>query len=176
MMSETVMNSTIPKIGRLAIAHVPLSVIYRPERFTQQGGVLTTKELLARLREKKVKNADIARALNVTPSRVTEMFDGTRALKLDEAVKLSEAFDLEPEPSPQVPALPGPVSQLIVQHIARELGRPLAQDAPQLRELSEDLRAFSEFVTDPKVRESIDLAMAFFQAMRLRRPAPEAVS
>jgi transcriptional regulator with XRE-family HTH domain len=138
--------------------------------------VLTTKELLARLREKKVKNADIARALGVTPSRVTEMFDGTRALKLDEAAKLSEAFDLEPPPSPQVPALPAPVSQLIVQHIARELGRPLAQDAPQLLELTEDLRAFSEFVTDPKVRESIDLAMAFFQAMRLRRPAPATVS
>jgi hypothetical protein len=175
-MSATVIDTGYTEYRKPCKRILPLSVIYRPERFTQQGGVLTTKELLARLREKKVKNADIARALNITPSRVTEMFDGTRALKLDEAAKLSEAFDLEPPPTPQVPALPGPVSQLIVQHIARELGRPLAQDAPQLRELSEDLRAFSEFVTDPKVRESIDLAMAFFQAMRLRRPAPAAVS
>jgi hypothetical protein len=138
--------------------------------------VLTTKELLARLRENKIKNADIARALNVTPSRVTEMFDGTRALKLDEAAKLAAAFDLEPEQSPAVSPLPAPVSQLIVQHIARELGRPLAPDAPQARELAEDLRAFAEFVTDPKARESIDLATAFFQALRLRRPAPEGVS
>jgi hypothetical protein len=176
MMPETVMNSGYTENRKACNSELPVSVIYRPERFNQLGGVLTTKELLARLRDRKVKNADIARALSLTPSRVTEMFDGKRALKLDEAVKLSEAFDLEPEPSPQVPALPGPVSQLIVQHIARELGRPLAQDAPQLRELSEDLRAFSEFVTDPKVRESIDLAMAFFQAMRLRRPAPEEVS
>jgi hypothetical protein len=149
--------------------------IYCPERFNPLGGVLTTKELLARLRDKGIINADIARALKISPSRVTDLFDGDRALKLDEAVKLVEAFDLEQPPSPQVPALPGPVSQLIVQHIAQELGRPLEQDAPQLVELSEDLRAFSEFVTDPKVRESIDLAMAFFQAMRLRRPAPEAV-
>jgi transcriptional regulator with XRE-family HTH domain len=138
--------------------------------------VLTTKELLARLRDKKVKNADIARVLNISPSRVTDLFNSDRALKLDEAAKLAGAFDLESAPSPQVPPLPGPVAQLIVQHIAQEIGRPLAQDAPQLRELSEDLRAFSEFVTDPKVRESIDLAMRFFQAMRLRRPAPEEVS
>lgn len=171
MMSSEVIDAGYTEKRKLCNSSVPLSVIYRPERFPHLGRVLTTKELLARLREKGIKNADIARALDVTPSRVTEMYDGTRALKLDEAVKLSEAFDLEQEPSPRVPALPPQVSELIVQHIAQAIGRPLPQDAPQLRELAEDLRAFSEFVTDPAARESIDLAMAFFQAMRLRRPA-----
>jgi hypothetical protein len=164
------MGSNIPEIGSHASPNLPLSVIYGAKGFRHLRVVLTTKELLARLRDRSVKNADIARALSVTPSRVTEMYDGTRALKLDEAVKLVEAFGLEQEPSPREAPIPAQVSQLIVQHIARELGRPLNEDAPQLQELAEDLRAFSEFVTDPAVRESIDLATAFFQAMRLRRP------
>lgn len=176
MMSATVIDAGYTEYRKVCKPVLPVSVIYRPERFNQLGGVLTTKELLARLRDKGVINADIARTLKISPSRVTDLFDGTRALKLDEAVRLCEKFDLEPPPSPQAPPLPGQVSQLIVQHIARELGQPLAQDAPQLQELAEDLRAFSEFVTDPKVRESIDAAMNFFQAMRLRRPAPATVS
>jgi hypothetical protein len=176
MMFETVITGDYTENRKLCNSRLPVSVIYPTERLRQACGVLTTKELLARLRDRGAKNADIARALSVAPSRVTEMYDGTRALKLDEAVKLVEVFALEQEPGPPVPALPAPVSQLIVLHIARELGRPLKPDAPQLQELAEDLRAFSEFVTDPKVRESIDLAMAFFQALRLRRRAPEEVS
>jgi hypothetical protein len=174
MMSGTVINGCYTENRKAYKGPIPISVIYPPERLPQLRVVLTTKELLARLREKGIKNADMA--LGLTPSRVTEMYDGTRALKLDEAVKLAEAFELEQEQGPPVPPLPGPVSQLIVQHIARELGRPLKQDAPQLQELAEDLRAFSVFVTDPTVRESIDLAMTFFQALRLRRLTPEEVS
>jgi hypothetical protein len=172
MIAETVMENGYTENRKGCKTPNPLCVIYPLVDNRQPVGVLTTKELLARLRDKGVRNADIARALDVTPSRVTEMYGGTRALKLDEAVRLTEAFDLEPEPSQKVAPLPGPVAQLIVQHIARELGQPLAPDAQQVRELAEDLRAFSEFVTDPKVRESIDLATAFFQALRLRRPAP----
>lgn len=152
-------------------------VIYPPERIQQTTAMLTTRELLARLREKGVKNADIARALNVTPSRVTELFDNRRALKLDEAVKLAAAFELiEPLSSRRESPLPPAIARLAVSHIAAQLGIPLAEDDPRLRELAEDLRAFVEFVNDPKVRESIDLAMAFLQAMRIRRPAPEEVS
>jgi len=172
MICETVINHGYTENRKVCKPSFPLSVIYRPERFFQLRVVLTTKELLARLREKGVKNADIARALNVTPSRVTEMYDGTRALKLDEAVKLVDAFDLEQQPSQRVSPLPAPVSQLLVRHIALQLGHPLNEDSQQLRELAEDIRAFAEFVTDPEVRGSIDLATAFFQALRLRRPAP----
>lgn len=176
MICETVINHGYTENRKLCNSSVPLSVIYQPERFTHLEKVLTTKELLARLRDKGIKNADVARALNVAPSRVTEMYDGTRALKLDEAVKLAAEFDLEQGPSRQVGPLPAPIAQLIVQHIAQEIGQPLQQDDPQLPELAEDLRAFAVFVNDPKVRESIDLAMTFFQALRLRRLAPEEVS
>jgi predicted XRE-type DNA-binding protein len=172
MICETVMDRTIPKIGSLSSADLPGCVIYPVTAFRHSQGVLTTKELLARMRERNIKNAAIARALEVTPSRVTELFNGERALKLDEAVRLVEAFDLESESSQRVAALPAPVAQLIVRHIALQLGKPLEEDSPALQALGEDIRAFCEFVTDPKVRESIDLAMAFFQALRLRRPAP----
>ena len=174
MICETVIDRSYTENRNDCNSRVPLCVIYPPSAFRQAGGVLTTKELLARLRDRNVKNADIARALQITPSRVTELFNGERALKLDEAAKLVAAFDLEAEQSPdsKVSPLPAPVSRLVVQHIARQLDRPLEEDSPQLEALAEDLRAFAEFVTDPAVRESIDLAMAFFQALRLRRPAP----
>ena len=145
-------------------------VIYGDQPLSQLRVVLTTQELLRRLADRGVKNADIARALNITPSRVTEMHKGLRAIKLDEAAKLVEKFDLESEPSQRVSPLPAPVAQLLVEHVALQLGHSLAPDSQLLAELSEDLRAFAEFVSDPKVRGSIDLAMAFFQALRLRRP------
>jgi hypothetical protein len=176
MMSGTVINAGYNENRKPYNPLNTLSVIYPPKQISHSRLVITTKELLARLRDRGIKNAEIARALNLPPPRITEMFDGARAVKLDEAAKLVAAFDLELEPSPRVAPIPAPVAQLIVQHIARELGQPLQSDAPQLKELAEDLRAFSEFVSDPKVRESIDLAMAFFQALRLRRPAPATAS
>ena len=178
MMSSEVIAAEYTDIRKDCNRRIPVCVIYAPEGISQSKGVLTTVELLARLRERKVKNAEIARALNLSASRVTELFDGTRALKLDEAAKLAEAFSLEDGrlSSQRVSPVPAPVARLIVEHVALELGVRLQGNEQKIDELSEDVRAFAEFVTDPKVRESIDLAVAFFQAMRLRRPAPEEVS
>lgn len=148
----------------------PDCVIYADATAGQPSVVLTTVELLARLTDKGVKNAEIARALGVTPSRVTEMFKGDRAIKLDEAVKLVEAFGLESPPSQKAPALPVPVARLIVLYIAAELG-VTDPNRHQVQALAEDVRAFAEFVNDPVARGSIEAAEVFFQAMRLRRPA-----
>lgn len=135
-------------------------------------GMLTAAELLARLNERGVKNADIARALKVTPSRITEMKKGERRLLLDEAVKLVEVFELEsPQGHPASP-LPAPIARLVVQYVSHELGANLEGNQDQLEELAQDIRAFAEFVADPSVRESVEAAEAFFQAMRLRRPKP----
>jgi hypothetical protein len=147
-------------------------VIYPDCAVRHSTTVLTTHELLRRLGDRGIKNADVARVLKVTPSRITEMHKGLRAIKLDEAVKLVQAFGLEEEPSPRVAPVPPQIAQLIVQYVAAELGVDLATNAALIAELSEDVRAFAEFVTDPQVRESIDAATAFFQAMRLRRPTP----
>jgi hypothetical protein len=154
---------------------VQKSIIYPEGPLGQLTTMLTQGELLTRLRallgDKKIRNADIARAIDIHPSGVTELLKpGGRNLKLDEAVKLVEAFDLESPPSQRVPPLSGRISRLIVMYVAGELG--VSQDArrEQLEELAEDVRAFAELVADPKYRDSVEAAEAFFQAMRLRRP------
>jgi hypothetical protein len=139
----------------------------------QAQGVLTTVELLARLEEKGIKNADIARTLKVTPSRITEMKKGERTIKLDEAAKLVSEFDLEApaqQPAQRVAVLPQEASRLLVRYIAEELACPVAE--PRLQEIAGDVRAFAEYVTDPHVRGSLELLTGFFDVMRLRHLSP----
>jgi hypothetical protein len=89
-----------------------------------------------------------------------------RELTYDEGVKLIEAFGLEQ--SHQAQPLRSSILRLAVLHVARSLQAPI-QEA-QIGELAEDLRAFSEYVANPKVRSSIEAAEGFFQALQLRRP------
>jgi hypothetical protein len=147
------------------------SVVYRPYDSFHVRPVMDTDELLARLKEKGVRNVDMARALNLPESRIPEIKDKRRALKLDEAAKLARAFALEPtqEASP----LPIPILRLVVQYVGLAFGARLEGRERLIAELTEDLRAFSSFASDPKVRSSIEAAETFFQAMRLRRPAAE---
>ena len=133
-----------------------------------------TDELLARLEAKKVRNVDIARALGLPDSRVPEIRDRRRALKLDEAVKLVRAFGLEQEVT--VSPLPAPILRLVVQYVAAALGVAQERTQGRVEDLTEDLRAFAEFVADPKVRRSLDAAEAFFRAMELRRPSAESAA
>jgi hypothetical protein len=148
------------------------SVVELPYAMRQRGRVLDTDQLLALLDEKGVRNVDIAKALGLPDSRIPEIKRKERALKLDEGVKLVRAFGLEPAQA--VVPLPPAISRLVVRHVAEALGADPGE--ARLADLSEDLRAFSEYVADPKVRRSLEAAEAFFQAMRLRRPksAPEA--
>jgi hypothetical protein len=131
--------------------------------------MLDTTELLARLEAKGVRNVDMAKVLGLPDSRIPEIRDRRRALKLDEAAKLVRAFELEPD-SPAV-ALPKGILRLTVQHVASRLGVDLEKNRAVLNDVTQDLRAFSEYVADPKVRRSIDAAEGFFRAMALRRPA-----
>lgn len=176
MISVTVMGETIPENGRVASPDVTKSVIYRNVPRRQLTGVLTTVELLARLEERGVKNADIARAINVTPSRITEMKKGERAIKLDEAATLVSAFGLEEPGEPEQdqqpePPLPSPIARLVVRYIAAELGSELSDE--QVAELGEDVRAFVQFVADPNVADPIRAAEDFFRMIRIRRTSPE---
>jgi hypothetical protein len=140
------------------------SVVYGAYDKRHPKDVLDTQALLARLAEKKIRNADIARALGLPDSRVPEIKDGRRALKLDEAAKLVRAFELEEDSQP----LPTPIARLVVQYIAHELGaRPTEA---RLAELSEDVRAFAAFAADPRARRSVEATEAFLSALRLRRP------
>jgi hypothetical protein len=132
--------------------------------------MLNTDELLARLEERGIRNVDIARALGLPDSRVPEIRRKERALKLDEAAKLVRAFGLEQDSSAS--PLPAPVLRLVVQYVAQQLGCQPERVHSRLGGLTEDLRAFSEFVADPKVRRSIEMSEGFLRAMALRRPAP----
>jgi hypothetical protein len=136
--------------------------------------MLTKGELLAALAAKGVSNADIGRALKLPSSRVSEILRATpgkettlkaRDISYDEGVRLAQAF--LPELDRQAPPLPVPVLRLLVLHIARELGCAVSQE--QLGELAEDLRAFSEYASDPKVRGNAEASEAFFRALQLRR-------
>ena len=175
MISETVIGNSITENRNIPQADISECVIYALTRYGHLTGVLTTAELLARLEDRGIRNIDIAKALGVTPSRVTEIKKGDRAIKLDEAARLVEAFDLGSEPGSQkVPALPGPVARLIVLYIAAELGFSVEEHRRRIEELAEDIRAFAEFVSDPQARESLEAAELFFRAMRLRRSVPQA--
>jgi hypothetical protein len=131
--------------------------------------VLDTKELLERLAEKGVKNVQIARALGLPDSRVPEIKSGKRALKLDEAVKLVRAFQLEE--AREVPAVPVAVTRLLVRHVAERLQARASEDL--LEDVAQDLRAFGVFLADRRVRQSLEAAEGFFQALRYRRPGAE---
>lgn len=141
--------------------------------------MMDKKQLLDTLKAKGARNVDIARVLGLPDSRIPEIYRSvsdetiapgqkTRDLSYDEGVKLIREFELEID-RPVAP-LPASVYRLAVRHIAGAAGLSLADK--RLAELAEDLRAFSSFVADPKVRQSIDAAEGFFRALQTRRPAP----
>jgi hypothetical protein len=134
--------------------------------------VLDTDELLAKLEAKGVRNVEIARVLDLPSSRVPEIKTKRRRLTLDEGAKLVQAFGLE---SGSVASpLPLPVLRLVVQYVALRMGVPEGRIHGLSDEVTADLQAFSEFVSDPKVRRSIEAAEGYFRA--LLRPRPQAVS
>jgi hypothetical protein len=168
MISEAVIGD-IPTIIGGHMQVVPTQwVVALANALRHRTTVLDTEELLARLQEKGIRNVDIAKVLGLPDSRVPEIRDRRRSLKLDEGAKLARAFGLEPGQSAD--PIPLPILRLVVRYVAEELG--LAQgDDRQLEELTADVQAFSEFVAEPKVRRSLDAAEGFFQAMRIRRRA-----
>lgn len=131
--------------------------------------MLNTDQLLEQLKAMNVRNVDIARVLELPDSRVPEIRDKRRALKLDEAVKLVQAFGLESNES--LPQPPVAIFRLVVRHVAARLGVPVNDQA--LASLAEDLRAFSGFVADPKVRRSVEMAEGYFHALQTRHQGPE---
>lgn len=166
-MSEAVMAHLPTPIVGFSQPHPTKWVVALSYALRQSGAVLDTEELLTKLKEKRVRNVEIARVLGLPDSRIPEIFRKERALKLDEGAKLVRAFGLEP--SPEAMPLPAPILRLAVRYLASELGHSAEENDRQLEELLADIQAFSEFVSDPKVRRSIDAAEGFFQAMRLRR-------
>lgn len=168
MISDALIRRSPTIFGGLVQGEITKWVVEKSYGFPQSEAMFDTEELLARLDQKKIKNIDMARALGLPDSRIPEIKRRERALKLDEAVKLVRAFGLEQDQA--APPIPAPVLRLLVRYIASELSVPLEGNEARLEELTADVRAFGEFVVDPKVRRSVDAAEGFFRAMHLRRP------
>lgn len=128
----------------------------------QSAAMLGAKELLAALREKGVRNAEIARVLDLPSSRVAEMFTGRRRLQLDEAKKLVDHFKMEEAVTP----LNGLAARLLVLHAAARLGLPMDPEDQEVEELARDFRAFSRFAADPKVRQTVESFEGFLHGLR----------
>lgn len=132
--------------------------------------VLNSTQLLARLTDAEIKNVEIARVLGIPESRVSEMRAGKRRIKLDEAVKLVEAFELEADQPATITPLTTPIARLLVLHVAQSLSVELQEDV--LADLAADIRAFAIFAADPQVRDSLQAADGFLRALRVRRKVP----
>lgn len=136
--------------------------------------MFTKSELLAALEAKGVSNADMMKVLGMPSSRVSEILRATpgketdlkpRELSYDEGIRLAQAF--LPELGQSAAPLPLPILRLIVLHVAKKLGCAIREE--QLADLAEDLRAFSEYASDPKVRGSVEASEGFFRALSIRR-------
>lgn len=180
MISGTVMSETIVTENRKdAQATFPNRDIYRAAVVQQITTMISTGEILAELQKKldakEITKTQIAKVAGIGNNRVSELFgSGTgRRLLHDEAVKLVDGFGLERPPVQEVPPVSPRILRLVVQYVAAELGVPPEERQEQLAELAEDVRAFGELLRDPKYRDSPEMAEMFFQAIRLRRPAPE---
>ena len=174
MMSSAVMGRAydIRSTGSSAFTECGLSVRYDSVHFIS---VLTKAELLAAIVAQGVTNADIGRVLDLPSSRVSEILRAApgkettlkaRELTYDEGVKLARAF--LPQSDQMAPPLPVPILRLVVLHIARKLGSAPPREE-QLADLVEDLRAFSEYASDPKVRGLPEAAEGFLRALSSRR-------
>ena len=136
---------------------------------------MTGEQILARLDDAGIRKSQIARTLGIPDSRVAELYGGRRLLKLDEAVKLVEAYNLEEKVAPgAISPLTIPIARLLVQYVAQAVGKPLLAESPQVSELAGDLRAFSVFLSDPRVRDSIQAAEGFLHGIQLRKKGQEA--
>jgi hypothetical protein len=135
---------------------------------THCPAMLSTADLLRALEVRKVKKERIAEVLGIDPAGVSRLYSAganPRQLKLDEAKKLVEAFNLEAPPTPS--PLPIPIARLAALYCADSFGVAIDQTDPRIEEVARDLRAFSMFAADPRVRESTEAVQGFFQGLRL---------
>jgi hypothetical protein len=169
MMSETLISRHAYDICRVKSTVPTNTVVAHRYESVHNLGVLDTDNLLRLLDERGIKNVQIARALGLPDSRVPEIKSRKRALKLDEAVKLVRAFQLEE--GHEVPPLPVPIVRLLVRHVAERLRARASEEL--LEDVSQDIRAFGVFAADRRVRQSLEAAEGFLQALRYRRPEAE---
>lgn len=171
MISEAVIGKPYERRMDKSTALTKRGVDFFPQPELSQC-VLNSTQLLARLTDANIKNVEIARVLGIPESRVSEMRAGKRRIKLDEAVKIVSAFSLETSQAVNITPLTTPIARLLVLHVAGSVGVELPEES--VADLAADLRAFALYAADPQVRDSVQAADGFLQALRIRRKVPAA--
>jgi transcriptional regulator with XRE-family HTH domain len=139
--------------------------------FDYAAGMLSSRELLDLLDARGVAQADMARALKLPSSRISEMYAGKRQVKQDEAKRLVEAFHVDEGAS--VPPISEQTARLLILHVANTLGQPLSPNDQLVQELALDFQAFSKFARAHLPAPSPEATAGFLYARRADRPAPK---
>jgi transcriptional regulator with XRE-family HTH domain len=153
------------RIGRaspktISVADGNSSLVYNPR-------MLGTEQLLRALENRGISQAEMARVLGLPSSRISEMYAGRRQVKLDEAKRLVEAFDLDDtEP---VPPISEQTARLLILHVANQLRVPTPLPDDVLRELALDFQAFSRFARAHLPAPSLEATTGFLAGRRSDR-------
>jgi len=139
---------------------IPTTVVESNAKLLHAVRMFDTETLLEMLKARGIKNADIARAVGLPSPRITEMFNRTRKINLDEAKRIVEAFRLD-EPEQSDPLSEG-VARLLALHVANRVGRPLLPEDGTVQELAEDLQAFARFAWHRRTHLTAEATQGFF--------------
>jgi DNA-binding Xre family transcriptional regulator len=131
--------------------------------------MLSTEELCALLRHRKIKGTEVAALLGVNTAAVTRLYKGKRFLKVDEAKKLIEHFNLAEASPGCAPPLSVEVSRLLILHIANSLRAKVHPDDPRVADLASDLRHVSIFALNSGFGESTKAVDGFLSGMKVGR-------
>lgn len=126
--------------------------------------MLGAADLLKLLKDRGVTQAAIGRCLGLPSPRISEMYKGERRLQLDEAKKLVESFGVD---EAAISPLSEPVARALAIYAAETLGLQASPEDERVEELAQELRAFSEFAVDPRVRDSVESIQGFLRGLRL---------
>lgn len=129
--------------------------------------VIGSAELLAALKARNITQTAISRVLNVDPSQISQLYKGARQLKLDEAKRLVEAFDLDE--SSATPPISEQTARLLILHVADTFGIRLAASDSRVQELALDFQAFSKFARAHLPAPSPDATSGFLYGRRSDR-------
>jgi hypothetical protein len=124
------------------------------------GRMLNTAEILKALKERGVKQKEIAAVLCVTQPRVSALYKTDRKLTVEEAIKLVDRFNLDDEP-PSIP-LNEQFLELAALAAARRLGlENVDYEDPRLKVAAQDILALVLADQDPRFGGSLEALRGF---------------
>jgi transcriptional regulator with XRE-family HTH domain len=148
---------------------VILPIEYLPN-MRQIARVIDSDTLLRKLLDAGITQAKIARVLRVDPSQISQLYKGKRQIKLDEAKKLVEEFDLDGADA--APPINEQTARLLILHMANRLGSPLLPTDDLVQELALDFQAFSKFARSHLPALSPEATTAFLAGISFDRQRP----